>query len=441
MQSLSSHSLCSEVMHYRSLMDKLIYEKEGSQSCQIEQKIEKSKELSKNLFSIEGDEKFTQLFNEQIVELCQLKPGRKLIKYLSKSSDIKIVVKNGSTSEQGGGVITIDPQLDGKYNARVADSYVLSKKPLKVTIAHELIHELHQRCNWLLYMSNSHSDINGIFRNRVMGEMDDIEEQQTILGLTYRNFFDAYTVKFNPAKKIDVICENAFLLALNLPPRVDHRGGESRLSPLDEKWSENQKENNFDFYYQWLDEILVLTKYKTKKAASAVKDIIYDDVETALKCLEHKEKFPNFSPQISDSLLDGEELFLKARNRIHNFFNTTHAWFASSNMNVMMKLGQTNFDDFFEAAPILWADKEFVLHVLSCCKDQNSVKLTLETVNSKRSSVYKAEISPLSKEKEFILCALSYCKDQDNVKLILENIDSSLKDDPEILSCASNIID
>lgn len=400
MQSLSnSYSFCCpEVMEYKNQMNKLIHE--GKQAGLIEQKIETAKELSKCLFSIEGSVEFIQLFNQQIAGLCELKPGRKLIKHLSQglSSNLlykKIIVKEGGESFAFANEIYVDTrneEKEGKYNAFANGSYVISKRPLMVTIAHELIHNLHNlKTSSLPFLSErvmKRHISEGVLRN-----MDNLEELDTILGITPTPYISDDETgercirgtdlpKVREFKKsIDVMCENAFLLALNLPPRVDHRTYNPSLPTLDKKWSENQKEKNFDFYYQWLDEVMQIeTECRSK----------YDNVEMALKCLTHEKMLPSFfKNSVSRRLLTDIEFLIRVRKMIPDFKEFCYTILViqierkhpAARLELMKRLGQENFDDFLNASSILWNNKEYVLFALNCCKDQNSVKLILENVD------------------------------------------------------------
>lgn len=402
MKSLSNNYLfsCPEVMEYKSLMNKLIHE--GKEARVIEQKIETAKELSKSLFSIEGSVEFTQLFNDKVVKLCELKPGRKLIKHLSRSLSSnplweKILVREGEESKAKANEIYICiKNKENYYNALIDGSYVLSKRPLMVKIAHELIHTLHDLTMPLFSekLIKTKLSMQGILKN-----MHTPEEMDTILGIAPyisddeigdRQNRGTDLPKYKELKKsIDVMCENAFLLALNLPPRVDHFGGDPSLPSLDEQWSENQKGKNFDFYYQWLDEVMQIEK-ETENGCRLAIGSKYDDEEIALKCLAHEKILPGFfKNSVSRRLLTDIEFLIKVRKIISDFSEfcriILHVGierkYPAARLELMKRLGQENFGDFVNAAPLLWRNKEYVLFALSYCKDQNSVQLILEKVH------------------------------------------------------------
>ena len=71
--------------------------------------------------------------------------------------------------------------------------------------------------------------------------MDDLNEQHVITGFNPRRFS-----KKSPVEPIEVISENVFLLALNLPPRIDHRKATGA------KLENYSLADNTNLYFSWL---------------------------------------------------------------------------------------------------------------------------------------------------------------------------------------------
>lgn len=385
MQNLSHDAFCPEVLEYKNLMHKLVHEKAGIQDCEVEQKIRDAKELCKHLFSIDGSDEFVEKFNLQMEKICQLKPGRKLIKYLSKyfNENDKVVVKSHVNTSAHGNKIFLDSAAENHtYTAWFDGFCVNSEKPFFVAIAHELIHVLHCKINPALQVLKGRIKTCSTF----LQDMDDVEEQDTIIGLINNpEYFSSKAIlcrneKVRQKKCIDVICENAFLLALNLPPRVNHRSANLNFKFIDSgNWGDMQKANNSNGYYHWLDNMMVAASnyfsYEEPK--------LCENEEAALKCIEYEKIYPGFLiSRVSQRLLTDVGFLVKVRNQIPDFFKRVLSFpHQITNMELMKRLGRERFDDFFMAHPFLWKEKEFVIHVLNCCKDQKSVKLAMEKMD------------------------------------------------------------
>ncbi|HEV8052872.1 MAG TPA: hypothetical protein VGP47_10290, partial [Parachlamydiaceae bacterium] len=111
-----------------------------------------------------------------------------------------------------------------------------AEKPLYVGLAHELIHVVH----YLL-------EINKYIISKVLKKMDTLEEQHTILGYNHLLF-----TQKKPLKKIDVLSETAFLLAVKKPPRIDH-------------YSKHEKNTAFCEAFDFSKESVVFGEWVKKK--------------------------------------------------------------------------------------------------------------------------------------------------------------------------------
>lgn len=253
--------MCRYIDVYKNLMDSLTVERQVNS---INVKINKQL-IECDFFTIEGDETFKENIKKCIEDLVKIKPGRKLFKELLKVNqaiskyykDPIILIKQDTSCRHDQNTIyfTFDEE-NPRYNAIMGTENITAEKPIMVRFAHELIHELHDRHELERRCENfektkdifTYSPVDYSSEIQPMPGMDTFEEQHTISGINIPLF-----IKKNKLDKCDVLCENAFLMALRLPPRIDHRAAKDY--PF--------KKNNirdYGFYYDWMEKALVKRK-------------------------------------------------------------------------------------------------------------------------------------------------------------------------------------
>ncbi|MBA3237970.1 MAG: hypothetical protein H0T62_06420 [Parachlamydiaceae bacterium] len=79
-----SLTLSNQIHIYNNLMDSLIYEKESRTPEELLKKQESTSKLAKEILVVEGDDVFKSRVYQDMDKISSLKPGRKLIKVLSK---------------------------------------------------------------------------------------------------------------------------------------------------------------------------------------------------------------------------------------------------------------------------------------------------------------------------------------------------------------------
>jgi len=268
---------------YIENFDRVIHQKDKDRRQKIEQIMAKLRE--EKIFEIEGDYFFKERIYTYIENLLTVKPGRLLIKELIKSATLfkqhklknykqSIVIRNGDRGfHYYNGIIEINPNqsLDNYYHALSESKKVIRSKPGEIILAHELIHSLHKReeelqemakrdatrCQRLKcpppdYLKNMTLSCNPAFDSgileRVENELiidllDCTEEEHTILGINIPRFLK----KNKTMNKVDILCENAFLCAFNLSPRINHQG------PINKNIKTfKMNENDLSFYYNWV---------------------------------------------------------------------------------------------------------------------------------------------------------------------------------------------
>lgn len=168
----------------------------------------------------------SQTISDHLYKLASTGPGielfQRLNRVLSNASSINISNKenvNQTTFANRG--ITYDPHQIRYYVSRnSAGETIILPKPSEITLAHELIHILH-----------IYEDERG-YRERsctlpAMATMTHAEELLTIAGfgngLTPVPKTEGSKIRAN-IKVVDRVCENSFLFAFGLPPRISHTG-------------------------------------------------------------------------------------------------------------------------------------------------------------------------------------------------------------------------
>lgn len=261
--SISPEVISSQMAQYRSLMNSLIHEKPGGD---INDKRDRTMALAMKILLIgypsdERDEEFEIDIKNRIKELCNLKVGRKLIKALAKileapkiqgkhihpyipirlaymDDSIGYIGQDEYCSQYKYAELTKASRFKFQYRVMKDNSPYISKEyPLLIALAHELIHALHH------YSASPIFDLDNDPDQLLLESMTDPEEQHTITGYNYHLF----SKKGKFLNKVDVICENAFLLALGLPARTSHAEALG-LSDL-----EGEIPNVEESYYEWLE--------------------------------------------------------------------------------------------------------------------------------------------------------------------------------------------
>lgn len=369
-----------QMMVYRQLMNSLIYEKKTPD--QIKDKSEEICELAKNIFSFDNDET-AKVVSEYIQRIALTKPGRTLLKALIKHH-VTIPVKSGHeflfTNKTREIQLCLTPSIEEYAYALSDKRSKICKRPAWVAFAHELIHALHQ---------NSAKDYLSFRNEDILPNMTHLEEQFTIIGFNHLIFS-----KKNKLNKLDVLSENAFLLALNLPPRINHlsvskeeiKTCESLSETISQPWSHSpeslttdsacsERKQLSDHYYEWLEEQFIAIRQIPEKKKEDI-DFIVDYL-----C-----QYPLALSSVSDKVKsDHTFLYFYIRrdlNRLKEF-------------------------------PKLSNNKEFVLKIIKY--------YPFEYIGSE-----------LYKDKDFILKASKSLGQSRGLKMLYQKIDPLLLNDPEV---------
>lgn len=158
-------------------------------------------------------------------------------------------------------------------------------------LAHELVHELHERSFGTTF-GEFDLDISIETRDIIEG-MDSLEEQHTVIGINHFIF-----QKKDALTHLDVLCENAFLFALGLPPRIDH--GPARSSDLYQKTDSNASQ--MEEFFSLLERVL--------KIFSSFPPILLEP-ENKEALILYIVSHPFTLPFIPDELRNNEALFLE----------------------------------------------------------------------------------------------------------------------------------
>lgn len=199
---------------YENLMHQVVYEDKSVSEERIAEEKKLLAIIAKKIIQIEGNAQFKSALHKQIDELVTLKPGRILIRAIADHLQNIRIRPHGEATTFSSRYGYIEIHLNNTFYETLNSSseYCTFEKPAFVLLAHELIHVLHHAI-----------DPDGFFmcietKKNIVNEMDNLEEQHTIAGFNPILFSQKEKIK-----KIDVLCENAFLIALGLPPRINHR--------------------------------------------------------------------------------------------------------------------------------------------------------------------------------------------------------------------------
>lgn len=266
---------------YTKNFNQLITQTDKDRSHKIDKII--SNLIDKNIFEINGDDDFKKRIYNDIRVLLQVKPGRFLFKELIKSVEFysedksPIKIKSGKKSfhnDDGSIEINSNESEDRYYNALSGSNTVKCSRPTAITLAHELIHHLHKRDRDLQEIAEEYARLKQKkpisvpdfikdvkiypkfnfkemscpfegFENQIIFKgLDTLEEEHTILGVNFPRFLQKKTIN-----KLDVLCENAFLVAFNLLPRIDHQDAGNTV--IDD--AQTNQPDLFS-YYGWLSQ-------------------------------------------------------------------------------------------------------------------------------------------------------------------------------------------
>lgn len=294
-------SLINLMTNYKITMHELIHEKAEKTFEKTEIKTKKTKELVKTLFKVIGDEPFIENVQNDLNSICETKPGRILIKSLSTLISAPIEIKQAASDN-----CIINQKTDNIsiefFNSKIREYHTIFDEKLPnekfpsskkgkcqsyVRLAHEMIHLLHYKKD----KTNFNKRIENISRD-IFPLMDTREEQFTITGVD-----EAFlTKKINRGKleKTDILCENAFLLALKLAPRNSHR----ELALYNKNKEKEVNKELETAYYDWLEDNLF-----------RINNIPEDEKTNKEFIKEFAEKYPKSLKTIDNSLKNDKEFF------------------------------------------------------------------------------------------------------------------------------------
>lgn len=325
---------CQQEDNFITLLKSIVYEKENTCEDALRIKSETAFKRALPMFSIEGDEDFKHISIDRLKKICSLKPGRVLMKALSRTNFVihgnKIKLTHGNkwafeTPRQNISCIKSDPhpyynglRMDG---AQWSDTSRIYEKPDFITLAHELIHFLHFQLKFP-DRSDEYQNHRAWFSHTCeevfdcIGNMDDLEEQHTESGFSHLVFKNLTNLS-----KTDVLCENAFLFALGIPPRIDHRGYNEKtlqskiiVKPL----KKIVDKKIIHIYSEWMK--MQLAKiYEIPSCLENDSEFIINRVMNSLDNLQQVPHFKNSELFITRLLID-----LKNRNQNLNIMEFTN---------------------------------------------------------------------------------------------------------------------
>ncbi len=257
---------------YMGVMDRLITEKPIDRTDKIRALFEKV--IAK--VAIDVDEQHVEQVRRCFYSLCELKPGRALLKAwmrLSEEKQVPLVIAKGPRTEYGDRnpdpkeiVYISDDELvslsryttfkSGEPSYSHVDHYTLYQegelvlKPLYITLGHEILHMIHDLKEKHIHLIDWRNERN------CLKSTTNPEEFHTILGVNLK-LFSSVRQKSALMEKEDVLSENALLLAARLPARISHsRLNRSAQVATERKIEEGEFENYKSEYYDWLNKNL-----------------------------------------------------------------------------------------------------------------------------------------------------------------------------------------
>lgn len=340
MQPIHIKELNEHISLHRQLTESLINEKKDLTSDQQAQEKESVSKLAKALFDIQGDAILEKKIDGYIEKISSLGVGRKLFQALAEKGD-KFSIKQGENFWCTGLTIEVGREEQTYYNTinRLFEKCHFVR-PSWVDFAHELVHVLH----------HSNPEKFGNYwsvRTDILPGMDDLNEQHVIAGFNSRHFSKRKT----QLEPIEVICENAFLLALKLPPRIDHQKADgTKLG------THLPDENTTDLYFSWVEkELHFINQIPEDKS---------NDVEYILNFVKD---YPSAIKSIPDKLND-ETFMLRIIRLDINFLQQSPS--LCNNPDFILKAMGFNSMSVLYSSPELRKNKEFIMKAATIVKDK-----------------------------------------------------------------------
>lgn len=261
-----AHVRESSIQQFKNVFSGYIEEKKYAPGV-LDSKIQLAFERAKSMFVIEGDDEFKGIILNCLKDICSLRPGRLLMKCISKTEYIaqdhtigifkgvpcnyeqveteilnhrscknKLMCDCKEYETEITPKITINPKFNYKYNAIDENGKLISiRSKLFIALAHEIIHALHGLNNQFVHSEN-------YFKN-----FDALEEQNTITG------FKPEKISQNKKQnKIDLLCENIFLFSIGSPARIDHQSAKFQ----EQDYTTTEMSKSLDSYIEWIKEQL-----------------------------------------------------------------------------------------------------------------------------------------------------------------------------------------
>lgn len=293
----------SQIHQFKNIFSEYIEEKKYDSNI-LDSKIRLAFEKAKSIFEIEGDPEFKDTILTSLKEICSLRPGRLLVKCLSKTKFmtdgcmIKIIegeiskyetthfddLKNNQVNIDRPSIISMNAKYIHAYNTIDENGKLLcATSKLSIALVHEIIHALH--------------DLNGEFefKGNYFNNFTELEEQYTITG------FKPQKISENRKQnKIDLLCENLFLLSIGSPVRVSHQRAKLRMQE-----NATDVNKNLNAYIEWIKEQIgdFLIPDGMEDNAEYMKNIIKNDNSNFNLASENLRKDHSF---VIDMLKNGD---------------------------------------------------------------------------------------------------------------------------------------
>lgn len=333
---MSIFELPAQMCIFQKLTDSLIYERAETSPETIKEKGDNAYKLAKSLFNIEGEYLFKVIVKKYLKKISQVKPGRVLLKAL-KVINKTITVKAGKRFKQCGSTIQLVPGKEEYYFSFNDNRTTVSKRPTWISFAHELIHSLH------LF---SHGELYAYITQDILEGMTDLEEQHTICGYNFKVFLQKKEIH-----KLDVLCENSFLLSSGLPFRINHLNALQSNNLTTCFIEEVDVDKNTQSYYHWLSRALYQTRVIPEEKTQN-QEYILNFIST----------YPMALASIPETLKQDEAFFLKVISVDVQLF--LYAGSLNKSKSFMLKALEITCGAFFFADIELYKDKDFAVSTL-----------------------------------------------------------------------------
>ncbi len=322
---------------FKNLMNSIIYEKDSMTAEKKAKKEEFLSKIAKEMITVDGDEHFKTAIHKQINELVSVKPGRILIKALAKTHQkITIILGEGNYNPSDKKIaVSLDEQKYETLNR--SHEYAIFKKPNFVVLAHELIHLFHHAIDPIEFDYSLRSSKN------IFNEMDSLEEQYTITGFNANLLSEK-----SQLEKSDILCENAFLTALGLPLRINHRNIRQYKPYQKIQANPDFYKNSENFLFPWLErELTAIRSIPKGKNNKLIADFMTKNPESISLNLDELKGKPDLILALIS--LDVEILY--------NFPELCE------NKEFMLQAFYTHPDAYMYMDEKLFTDKDFVIQI------------------------------------------------------------------------------